>query len=71
MASDVLGKTIERRFDQIVVGDCCRARIEAHKPSGALGIVGKQAMNIGTENAPLRLLHRQDTQTAARGQDLR
>ena len=54
MASDVVSKPIKGRFDQIVVGDCCRAGAEACKPSGALGIIGKQAMNIGAENAPVR-----------------
>ena len=54
MLRDVRGKPVERGLDQTIISDGCRAGVEAHKPRGALGVVSKQTVNIGTEHAPVR-----------------
>src|ERR1700736_3177114 len=54
MLRDVRGKPVEGRFDQVVVRDGCRTGTDAQEPGGTLSVVGKQAVDIGAEHAPVR-----------------
>ena len=53
MGGEMGGKLVERLLDEDIVSNGRAARRKVLEPSGALAVVGKQAMDIGADHASI------------------
>ena len=50
MRREMRGESVERSFEQIIVGDICRARGKTGQPCRALPVVPEQAVYVSAEH---------------------